>query len=240
VGALLVGVAFARAFAAARGIPVAGVHHVEAHALAAQLMDPAPAMPFLSLVVSGGHTALYRVEGTDRIEPIAETVDDAAGEAFDKVARLMGLPWPGGPAIDRLAASGDADAVVLPRPSAADGHWSFAGLKTAARRAVERGSRPEDLAASFQRAVVDVLLARVQRAVVESRVPRVALGGGVAANSALRQRAVAELAADVFVPPRSLCTDNAAMVAHAGRMALLRGRTGRPIQARPALAIGAP
>ncbi len=238
IGALLVGVAFGRALAAAKGVPFVPVHHVEAHALAPQLCDPAPALPYLALVVSGGHTALFRVDDPERIQLLATTVDDAAGEAFDKVARLLGLGWPGGPEIDRLAATGNPAAVPLPRPTATGLDWSFAGLKTAVRTALKANPAPADVAASFQAAVVDVLLDRCRKAMATTGLRQLALGGGVAANSLLRTRAAAELPGEVFIPPGRHCTDNAAMIAHAGRLSLLRGTTRTSVVARPSWAVG--
>lgn len=241
MGAVLVGLCFGKALAAGWGVPFVGVNHLEAHLLAPLLEDPAPAWPFLSLVVSGGHTTLYLAKGLGEYEVVGQTIDDAAGEAYDKVARMMGLGYPGGPLVDRLAGEGDPAAVAFPRPrpgakarvsrrrlqiprSPLD--MSFSGLKTAVRTHLERPDRASDadVCASFQAAVVDVLADRIRGAAERTGVRRIAIGGGVAANSALRQR-VTELGLDAFVPPRNRCTDNGAMIAHAGRLALLAGRS---------------
>ncbi len=225
VGALLTGLSWAKGLALGWGLPFASVNHLEGHLLSPLLEDPAPAWPFLALVVSGGHTALYRCEGLGQYETLGETVDDAAGEAFDKTARLLGLGYPGGPAVDRLADTGDPEAVALPRPDPGGLDWSFSGLKTAVRYHIE-GAEPasaEDICASFRAAVVDCLLDRVKRAMAQTGIRRVAMAGGVAANGELRRR-VAALEAETFVPPRSRCTDNGAMIAHAGRLHLLAGK----------------
>ncbi len=244
IGAVLVGLALAKALAAGWDVPLIGVNHLEGHLLSGLLDPPAPGaeplcFPFLSLVVSGGHTTLYVARGVADYEVLAETVDDAAGEAFDKVARLLGLGYPGGPVVDRLAASGDPAAVPLPRPVASGLDWSFSGLKTAVRVAVERPDRAEDadVCASFQAAVVDVLLDRIQRAAAATGIRRVAIGGGVAANRGLRA-ALAASGLAVTLPPMSRCTDNAAMIAHAGRLRLLAGqRDGLDLQARARWAV---
>lgn len=243
VGAVLVGLSHAKALAAAWGVPFVAVNHLEGHLLSALLEDPAPAWPFLALVVSGGHTTLYACHALGRYEVLGETVDDAAGEAYDKVARMLGLGYPGGPGVDRLAAQGDPQAVELPRPLPGALDFSFSGLKTAVRTVVRRRERGEialtdaDLCASFQRAVVDCLLARVQEAARRTGIPRVALAGGVAANRELRER-ITTLGLETFVPPRARCTDNGAMIAHAGRLHLLAGeRTPLDATARPAWAV---
>ncbi|TNE84383.1 MAG: tRNA (adenosine(37)-N6)-threonylcarbamoyltransferase complex transferase subunit TsaD [Deltaproteobacteria bacterium] len=235
IGAVLVGLSFAKGLAAAWDVPFVGVNHLEGHLLSALLEDPAPAFPFLGLVVSGGHTTLYLARDVGDYEVLAETIDDAAGEAFDKSARLMRLGYPGGPVVDRLAAEGDPTAVPFPRPLPNEHDWSFSGLKTAVRTHVKGANRDTDanVCASFQAAVVDCLLARVQQASDRTGVRRLALAGGVAANSELRRRA-AELDLEVFLPPRSRCTDNGAMIANAGRQRLIRGeRHGLDSGARP-------
>ncbi len=229
IGAVLVGLSFAKALAAGWDVPFIGVNHLEAHMLAPLLETPAPTFPFLALVVSGGHTALYRCEGLGRYEVLGQTVDDAAGEAYDKVARMLGLGWPGGPVVDALAASGDPTAVRLPRPLPNQGHGaydlSFSGLKTAVRQALAREPRPSDadVCASFQAAAVDCLIDRLERAAKDTGIRRVAVTGGVAANSELRARLAAGRL-EAFIPPRKRCTDNAAMVANVGRRYLLAGR----------------
>ena len=230
-GALLVGVASAKALAWAHGIPLVGVNHHEAHLLATALEHDQVRYPEVSLIVSGGHTLLVLLGGQNDIEIIGKTVDDAAGEAFDKVARLLGLGYPGGPAIEARAVSGDPKKFGFTRPKLADGFdFSFAGLKTAVRleleelRMVSNNSVVDpqvvsDLAASFQEAVVDVLTQKLERAAVAQGAKTISLGGGVAANTPLRDRVVElgeSLGIEVLIPDRSLCTDNAAMVAAAG------------------------
>ncbi len=213
VGALLVGASFASTFAAARSLPVLGVHHVAAHALAVGLESDAPEFPYVALCVSGGHTSLFHVHGPRNLELLGETVDDAVGEAFDKVARMLGLGWPGGPAVDGLAEAGNPAAVAFPRPRPGMLDFSFAGLKTAVRQHLQRPDRASDadVAASFQEAVADVLTARLDAAVVATGVRGAAVGGGVAANRVLRRR-LAERPYPVCVPPPARCTDNAGMI----------------------------
>jgi len=224
IGAVLVGLSYAKALAAGWDVPFVAVNHLEGHLLSAMLEDPPPSFPFLALVVSGGHTTLYLARGLGDYEVLAATVDDAAGEAFDKVARMMGLGYPGGPVIDRMALSGDPSGVKLPRPRATGLDWSFSGLKTAVRQYLQRTPEPviADVCASFQAAVVDVLLDRVRRASEQTGVKTLALAGGVAANSELRRRA-AELDLSVVLPARKRCTDNGAMIASAGRYRLIAG-----------------
>jgi N6-L-threonylcarbamoyladenine synthase len=227
IGAVLVGLSYGKGLAQAWGVPFIAVHHLEGHVLSPLLEDRKPEWPFLALIVSGGHTATYRCERLGDYTLLGETLDDAAGEAYDKIARLLGLGWPGGPVVDRLAAQGDPERIRFPRPGPDGLHFSFSGLKTAVRTHVKGPDRAADadICASFQAAVVDCLLERVRRAMTASRIRRVAIGGGVAANSALRARALTELdGAEVFLPPRARCTDNAAMIAFAGRMHLLEGR----------------
>ena len=224
IGALLVGVSTAKAIAAARRLPLVPVDHLHGHVVASTLGDEPIEPPFLCLVASGGHTFLARVDDPSRYEVLGHTLDDAAGEAFDKGARLLGLGYPGGPALDRLAKQGDPAAVdPLPVSLPGDGlDFSFSGLKTALLYRVrdlgdeEAERRKADLAASYQRAIVDALVTRVEQAMSQSGLSRLAIGGGVAANSWLRE-SVRALGADVHVPPRELCTDNAAMIAGAAR-----------------------
>jgi N6-L-threonylcarbamoyladenine synthase len=222
IGSLLVGLSGAKGLALAWGVPFVGVNHLEGHLFAALLEDPEPAWPLVVLLVSGGHTLLVAMEGPGRYRLLGQTLDDAAGEAFDKVARFLGLGYPGGPAIDRAAESGNPETLRLPRAMLEVGaDFSFSGLKTAVQRAVERDSAlaNEDVAASFQRAVVDVLIAKAERAVRQVGAGGLVLAGGVAANSELRRRAeeaAAELGVRAYLPSRAMCTDNAAMVAAAG------------------------
>lgn len=221
-GALLVGVSAGKALALTCGIPYVGVNHMEGHLYAAFLDDPALHPPMVVLLVSGGHTLLVSMEDHGRYVPLGETVDDAAGEAFDKVARVLGFGYPGGPEIDRLGAGGDPEAIAFPRPMLHEGHdFSFSGLKTAVltHRRDQPNARPEDVAASFQEAVVDVLVTKLMRAAAETGAPTVAIGGGVAANSRLRLRVGQEAEARglrAFLPSPWLCTDNGAMIAVAG------------------------
>jgi tRNA N6-adenosine threonylcarbamoyltransferase len=218
VGALLVGIATAKGIAAARALPLTPVDHLQGHVAASfvgpQALDP----PFLCLIASGGHTLLARVERHDGFDVLGRTLDDAAGEAFDKGARLLGLPYPGGPALERLAADGDPEAFAFPTAEGVAGlDFSFAGVKTALLyRIRELGeeaaqARRADLAAAYQDAIVRALVARVERALEETALPALAIGGGVAANSVLRRR-IEELGVPVAIPERALCTDNAAMI----------------------------
>lgn len=242
VGAVLVGLCFGKALAASWGVPFVGVNHLEGHLLSPLLEDPAPAFPFLALVVSGGHTTLYLAHEVGVYEVLGQTVDDAAGEAYDKVARMLQLGYPGGPPVDRLAATGNPRAVAFPRPDPGGLDWSFSGLKTAVRTHVARPDRASDadVAASFQEAVVESLCRRLLAAAELRGVRQVAVSGGVAANSRLRARLL-ELPLQVFLPPRARCTDNGAMIANAGRLHLLRGHTD-PLStsARPSWAPGTP
>ena len=230
VGSLLVGLSFAKALAYRLGIPVVGVHHLAGHLAAAEIADEALVAPYLGLVVSGGHTALYRIEAAGESTLLGETRDDAAGEAFDKVAKLLGLPFPGGPALSKLAESGDPQAFAFPRPMQDEPGYdfSYSGLKTAVALAVAKhgAARHADLAASFEAAATDVLVAKARRAAREEGLERVAVVGGVAANARLRRELAASAARDgfaLFLPPLDLCTDNAAMIAAAGAQLLARG-----------------
>ncbi len=222
IGALLVGVAAAKAFALAWDVPFVGVHHHEAHLYSAFLEDPSLEFPLVVLLVSGGHTMLVEMQDHGRYRLLGRTIDDAAGEAFDKVARFLGLGYPGGPAIDREAERGDPTAIAFPRAMLHDGFdVSFSGLKTAVVNHVRKHpdvSTP-DVAASFQAAVVDVLVAKAQRAARAVGAKGLLLAGGVAANSLLRERfldACADEGIRGFLPSRAMCTDNAAMIAAAG------------------------
>ena len=241
VGALLVGVSAAKAISAALGIPLIGVHHLEGHIYANFLTPPSSPLthhsslitfPFICLVVSGGHTDLIVVKGHGDYEILGRTRDDAAGEAFDKSARVLGLGYPGGPIIDQLAQKGNPTAVKFPRSKLDDTlDFSFSGIKTAVIRFFrEKGSEfsMEDIAASFQAAVVDMLVNTTLAAVERTGIRRVALAGGVAANSGLQKRMREEASSrglELSYPPPILCTDNAAMIACAGYYHILRGQT---------------
>jgi len=219
VGALLIGLAEAKALALVRGLPLAPVDHLQGH-VAANFVAPEPfEPPFVCLIASGGHTLLARVEDRDGFTVLGATLDDAAGEAFDKGARLLGLPYPGGPALQALAAEGDPHAHEFPTAAGVAGlDFSFAGLKTAllyALRDDPEASKP-DLAASYQRAIVEQLARRVERALEQTGLERVAIGGGVAANGPLRER-IRGLGVTAHIPPMALCTDNAAMIGSAAR-----------------------
>jgi len=222
VGALLVGVSAAKALALAWDVPFLAVNHLEAHLYATLLEEPDLELPLVVLLVSGGHTLLIHMEDHGRYTVLGSTIDDAAGEAFDKVARFLGLGYPGGPAIDNIALTGDPEAIRFPRPMAGDGthDMSFSGLKTAVINHVRKhpdASTP-DVAASFQESVVDTLVTKTQAAARQVGAKGVCLGGGVAANSRLRERFLAMCAAEGvrgFVPSQAMCTDNAAMVASA-------------------------
>ena len=218
IGALLVGVSSAKAIAASRKLPLVPVDHLHGHVTASMLGDNPIEAPYLCLVASGGHTFLARVDDPAEYEVLGQTLDDAAGEAFDKGARLLGLGYPGGPEVDRLAKEGDPEAFDFPRSAPGELDFSFSGLKTSLLYTLR--DRPEadraDLAASYQRAIVEALVARTKKALHQTCLKRLAIGGGVAANSELRN-AVAELGVPVWVPPMELCTDNAAMIAGAAR-----------------------
>ncbi len=227
VGALLVGVSAAKALAFARDIPLIGVNHLEGHIFANFLSHEELVPPFMALVVSGGHTALIHVHGYNHFTLMGQTRDDAAGEAFDKVARVMGLPYPGGPEIDKLAAEGDEDAIDFPRALREKGNYefSFSGLKSAVLNYLNemKMKRVEvnraDVAASFQKAVIEVLVQKSLEALSEAKLDTLVLAGGVAANSALERRlreAAEELGVRFYFPSKILCTDNAAMIACRG------------------------
>ncbi len=222
IGSLLVGVSAAKALALVWDVPFVAVNHLEAHLYAAFLEEPDLELPLVVLLVSGGHTMLVLMEGHGRYRLIGQTVDDAAGEAFDKVARFLDLGYPGGPVIDRLAMEGDPHAIAFPRPMRNDGYdFSFSGLKTSVVNHVRK--HPEvttaDVAASFQEAVCDVLVTKARRAARHFGAKGLALAGGVAANSQLRERLLDACVSDGlhgFLPSRAMCTDNAAMIASAG------------------------
>ena len=235
-GALLIGAGVGCALAAALGRPVLGVHHLEGHLLSPFLSADPPQFPFVALLVSGGHTQLMRVQAVGRYELLGETIDDAAGEAFDKSAKLLGLGYPGGPALARLATTGDALAFALPRPllHSGDLDFSFAGLKTAVLTQVRRlGVAPSlqqraDLAASTQAAIVEVLVKKSMRALRDTGLPRLVVAGGVGANLALRSQldeACARAGVRVHYPELHLCSDNGAMIALAAAMRVQSGCT---------------
>ena len=243
IGGVMVGLVTAKALAMAGDKPLLAVNHLEGHALSPRLADPALEFPYLLLLASGGHCQLLVVEGVGRYRRLGTTIDDALGEAFDKTAKVLGLGFPGGPAVERLAASGDPRAVPLPRPllGTAVPHFSFAGLKSAVLRAKEAGIHDDaDIAAAFQQAAIDCVFDRTRRALaLAGPVGALVVAGGVAANRAVR-RALERLADDhglrFVAPPPVLCTDNAAMIAWAGLERLAAGGTiGDPLEfvARP-------
>ncbi len=232
IGGVMVGLVTGKALALAAGRPLIAVNHLEGHALSPRLSDPGLAFPYLLLLVSGGHCQVLRVDGPGAYRRLATTIDDAAGEAFDKTAKMLGLGFPGGPAVEAAAAAGDPRAVPLPRPlvGTAEPHFSFAGLKSAVLRARDAGRyAAADIAASFQQAVVDCLIDRTARALAAAGpVTALVVAGGVAANRAVRGwlEALAEAHGLPFVaPPLWLCTDNAAMIAWAGAERLAAGLT---------------
>lgn len=238
-GSLLVGATFAKAWAWAHDLPSIPVHHMHAHILAHFLEPgPAPQLPFLCLTVSGGHTQIVRVDAPDQMTILGQTLDDAAGEAFDKLAKLMGLPYPGGPLIDRLAAEGNPDAFEFAKPKVDGLDMSFSGLKTSVLNVLKKemaadpailDNRTADVAASVQAAILNILMEKLERAVEVTGIEEVAIAGGVSANKGLRSR-LAEKAESgewtVHIPPMSYCTDNAAMIAIAGSMLFETGRVG--------------
>lgn len=245
-GALLVAVATGEALAAALDVPTLPIHHLEGHLLSPLLAQDAPEFPFVALLVSGGHTQLMHVAGVGRYTLLGESVDDAAGEAFDKTAKLMGLPYPGGPALAQLADAGEAGRVRLPRPMRHSGdlNFSFSGLKTAVMTTLRDSVvAPADLAAEFQAAVIDVLTAKSLKALKQTGLTQLVVAGGVGANRCLREQlalAAARRGQRVFYPEPALCTDNGAMIAFAGALRLLdgdRGNCDRHVNARPRWAL---
>lgn len=227
-GALLVGAGMARALAFSLNIPAVGVHHLEGHMLSPLISDTPPEFPFVALLVSGGHTQLMLVSGVGRYTLLGETLDDAAGEAFDKTAQLLGLGYPGGPVLSKLAATGDASRFTLPRPmlNSGDFDFSFSGLKTAVLTLVRKVGLGEaaDIAAAFQTAAVEVLVSKSLAACLHSGATRLVVAGGVGANAHLRERLTREAAIrgiSVFYPRLEFCTDNGAMIAYAGAQRLV-------------------
>ncbi len=241
VGALLVGASCAQALALGWGVPALGVHHLEGHLLAPMLEEAPPAFPFVALLVSGGHTQLVRVDGLGCYALLGESIDDAAGEAFDKTAKLLGLGYPGGPEIARMARTGQPGRVVFPRPMTDRPglDFSFSGLKTAALNVWQRCQAAgedslqtrSDIALAFQQAVVDTLQIKCQRALQQTGLRRLVIAGGVSANQALRQaleQLMARLGGQVFYARPEFCTDNGAMIAYAGCQRLLAGQSDGP------------
>src|SRR5215471_11875097 len=228
-GALLVGASVANALGCALAKPVVGVHHLEGHLLSPLLQEPRPAFPFLALLVSGGHSQFFAVRGVGQYDLLGDTLDDAAGEAFDKTAKLLGLPYPGGPALERLAAHGRRGTIELPRPmlDSGDLNLSFSGLKTAVLTRVRKEPLTQqgraDLARAFEDAVVDVLTAKSTAAVDATDMSRLVVAGGVGANRTLRKaltESMRHARVELFFPPLEFCTDNGAMIALAGALRL--------------------
>ncbi|WP_324779382.1 tRNA (adenosine(37)-N6)-threonylcarbamoyltransferase complex transferase subunit TsaD [Thiobacillus sedimenti] len=239
-GALLVGAGMARALAYALDVPAVGVHHLEGHLLSPLISDVPPAFPFVALLVSGGHTQLMLVSGVGRYTLLGETLDDAAGEAFDKTAQLLGLGYPGGPALSKLAATGDPVRLTLPRPmlNSGDFDFSFSGLKTAVLTLVRKAGpgAAADIAAAFQAAAVEVLVTKALAACAHSGATRLVVAGGVGANAHLRERLTRQAGAAgvaVFYPRLEFCTDNGAMIAYAGAQRMLHAQTDLTFAVRP-------
>ncbi len=232
-GALLVGAAIGRSLALAWDKPALAVHHMEGHLLAPMLEETPPEFPFLALLVSGGHTQIVRVDGIGQYQLLGESIDDAAGEAFDKTAKLMGLAYPGGPLLAKLATQGDAKKYAFPRPMTDRPglDFSFSGLKTAAANVIAAEGTSEqvqaNIAASFQQAVVDTLVIKCKRALSETRLKRLVVAGGVSANTSLREQLanlMTSMKGQVFYPRKDFCTDNGAMIAYAGWQRLKAGQ----------------
>lgn len=243
VGALLVGSSVGRSLAYAWGVPAVGVHHMEGHLLAPMLDEPAPAFPFVALLVSGGHTMLVNVKGIGRYEMLGESVDDAAGEAFDKTAKLLGLDYPGGPLLAKLAQQGTPDRFRFPRPMTDRPglDFSFSGLKTFAANTIRKqgddNQTKADIALAFETAVVETLAIKCRRALEQTGLNRLVIAGGVSANQSLRHKLelmMQKLKGEVFYPRAEFCTDNGAMIAYAGMQRLLAGQhEGLDARAKP-------
>jgi N6-L-threonylcarbamoyladenine synthase len=238
IGALLVGAAIGRSLALALNVPAVGVHHMEAHLLAPMLEPEPPGFPFVALLVSGGHTQLFQVDGVGRYRLLGESMDDAAGEAFDKTAKLLDLGYPGGPAIEKLAARGRPGRYRFPRPmtNRPGLDFSFSGLKTHAANTLRQASADEqaraDIALAFMEAIIDTLVIKCRRALKATGLRRLVAAGGVSANSALRERLArlaTEMRARVYYPRPALCTDNGAMIAYAGCCRLAAGQSEPPV-----------
>ncbi len=245
MGALLVGAAFAKSLGFAWNIPTLGIHHMEGHLLAPMLEDPAPSFPFLALLVSGGHTQLVHVKGVGQYQILGETLDDAVGEAFDKTAKLLGLPYPGGAELAALAQTGDPSRFHFPRPMTDRPglDFSFSGLKTSALNTIAKQTTLDqqtkaDIARAFEDAVVETLWIKCARALKETGLKRLVIAGGVGANQALRQllqTGMAQLGGELFFPRPAFCTDNGAMIAYAGYLRFQAGQrdTDLEIQVKP-------
>ncbi len=233
IGALFVGAVFGRSLGYALSVPTVGVHHMEGHLLAPMLESPAPTFPFVALLVSGGHTMLVQVEGVGQYEILGESLDDAAGEAFDKIAKLLGLSYPGGPALSKFAKTGDSSRFHFPRPMTDRPglDFSFSGLKTFTANTLYKSEKTEqvkaDIACAFQDAVVDALVIKCRRAMDQTHYSQLIVAGGVSANELLRERlnhAMKKCDVDVFYPRFDFCTDNGAMIAYAGCQRLMAGQ----------------
>lgn len=250
MGSLTVGTSFAKALGLALGVPLIGVHHMKAHILAHFIEDASdqkPSFPFLCLTVSGGHTQIVRVNDALDMQVLGSSIDDAAGEAFDKAAKMLGLPYPGGPLIDQLAQHGDPLAFTFAKPQIPDLNFSFSGLKTSILYTLQaaekkepnlRQDRRNDLCASIQNSIVSILMAKLEKAVKQTGIQTVVIAGGVSANSELRKRMLAKKALGwkISIPKMSYCTDNAAMIAMAGSFYLSAGLTvGQDVAADPRL-----
>ncbi len=250
LGALLVGVSFAKSFALGLGVPLIEVNHMQAHILAHFIEDPKPAFPFLCLTVSGGHTQIVRVSDHLTMEVIGQTLDDAVGEAFDKSAKLLGLPYPGGPLIDKLAQEGDPDAYSFPEVEMRELNFSFSGIKTAIMYFLREKTKNQpdfvennmsDICASIQKTLIGILMKKLRRAARETGISEIAIAGGVSANSGLRKAVMEEAEKsgwNVYIPRFEYCTDNAAMIAIAAHYKFLKGEfAGQDVSPDPRMTI---